>query len=420
MKTFKQMLKMIEEAENDPNMWLSEGFEFVQIDHVPDKQLNEAGGGYKMIKWTAKGEGEGPVRVTDEVQRRKMLEQGWRDVLKIEKYVSDSEYTQAEIDPRFYDDYKAQGYKKGWTNYCIAKDGKRKYVKPKAHSKWLAKGWHDYDCIKIHKETTGKDGKPKFDITFIDSAEFPKYEAEGWKMGWKHDDAWEKSFSIQTSNSKLGKHVANFSLTPVTSCPKGVPCASDGCYARKCYMQYPAAQAAWDHNFELLKAPDGPKRLEEDVNNFLKTKGKGLTKFRWHVAGDLIDAGHLAAICNIAKSNDKVLFWLYTKNYDLVADCNPPSNLVIILSAWNDYELEKIESLHKKFPVAYLDDWDHKDLIPKDEDAFICPCADDRVGDMVDDKHCETCKTHSERHGKMDTHPCYMLKPGESLIFRKH
>ena len=192
-----------------------------------------------------------------------------------------------------------------------------------------------------------------------------------------------------------------------------------------------------------MKDPHGPEWLKRDMDNFFSKEGKNIKKFRWHVAGDLISEEHLDAIIAIAEKHGDIQFWLYTKNYNLVSGKTPPKNLVIILSAWNDFMIDEIERLHKKFPVAYLDDWDHKDvinkttgkpLIPPDSEAYICPCADDSPEEeekikqakksgskeYLDDRHCETCKTHSERHGKTDTHPCYMLQPGESLIFRKH
>jgi hypothetical protein len=58
--------------------------------------------------------------------------------------------------------------------------------------------------------------------------------------------------SISSGNRKLGA-VMNISTIPVRCCPKGVPCARDGCYAFKALRLYPAARAAWRRNEYLAR-----------------------------------------------------------------------------------------------------------------------------------------------------------------------
>lgn len=443
-------MKLLESLEEE--FVLMEGkYNIIEIDHVPDNgegvdepSPDEAGLGearstpeerqrkaeekrkkalqaalkdtHKMIDHDING-----IRTVNAYVRRELLRQGWQDAVGIEKFDDEGKYCQLDVDPRDLSQWTSQGWKVGHTNMKMVRpDGTYCYVTPDVYDKKLAKGWRDYKAVLMSKPIKLKDGRDDFDNIQVEIGDVEAKKAEGYVLGWQKTKEYYETFSIMTSNSKLG-HVANFSLTPVETCPASVPCKDDGCYAKISYNQYPDVKLAWDKNTKLIK--EHPEWLVRDVDNFLqKGPGKKLNKFRWHVAGDLISDAHLQSIIQIAKDNPGVLFWLYTKNYDLVAKYKGqnPSNLVIILSAWNGYRLKEIEAMHKDFPVAYLDDNMHKDLIPSDEEAYICPCSDDKVGDMVDDKHCETCKTHSERLGNTETHPCYMLRPGESLIFRKH
>ncbi len=419
-------MKLLETLEEE--FVLTEGkYNFVTVDHVEDDSslMTEKMG--KMINRDQPGKTMFPK---DDVERRELLQQGWRDPVKINKEITDEngvkKVKQDSVDPRDWEEkYQKEGWELGWPYFrMVSPTGKKKYVSKKVYEKRKSQGWRDYEQRWVYLPITLKNGQEDYQNKEIDVGEIQSYLAQGWKLGknnglkqTKPDDFY-KSFSIMLSNTKLGK-VGNFSLTPVASCPSGVRCAKEGCYALRCYKQYPDVRLAWDKNMELVK--NHVDWLVPDINNFLQNgPGKGLNKFRWHVAGDLMSVDQLAAINQIARDNPGVLFWLYTKNYDLVNGFSPASNLVIILSAWNDYQLDKIESMHKQFPVAYLDDWDHKNLIPSDDEAFICPCADDKSSDTVDDKHCETCQTHGKRVYGKDTHPCYMLRPGESLIFRKH
>ena len=59
--------------------------------------------------------------------------------------------------------------------------------------------------------------------------------------------------------------------------------------------------------------------------------------FRWHDAGDLQSVDHLSKIATIARHLPKTLFWLPTREYDIVKDFlktkSIPVNLVIRMSA---------------------------------------------------------------------------------------
>jgi len=139
--------------------------------------------------------------------------------------------------------------------------------------------------------------------------------------------------SISKGNRKLGC-VMNISTTPGRCCPKGVPCASDGCYANKALRLYPGTRAAWRRNEQLAK---------HHPNSYFTQIAAQVTAaqprlFRWHVAGDILSTEYLRAMCRIAAANPQTHFLAFSKAFDIVnrfEDCEAiPSNLVIVFSAW--------------------------------------------------------------------------------------
>ena len=110
---------------------------------------------------------------------------------------------------------------------------------------------------------------------------------------------------------------------------KGSVC--EGCYALK--GNY--------HRFAKTIEPLQYKRLEsitkpEWVDAMVKLIGNK-PFFRWHDAGDLQSVDHLIKIARIARHLPKTLFWLPTREYDIVKDFlkteSVPVNLVIRMSA---------------------------------------------------------------------------------------
>ena len=416
---------------DDQELFLEEEPVFVELDHPTS--ISEAGGEktYPLI------DKDNRLARFTRRERNDRMEEGWRDPVKMERVDPETHtYSQIYVYPARQDEFKALGYTPGWTMvelFNATGKGRAKFksftVDPEGQkqiSKRLANGWIKAEKVEVSKPITLKDGRADFENRIINKSQLDDYMAKGYQVGWRKPDEFYEKFSVQVGNTKLGSTIGNFSLTPGPldeggSCPVGVPCSDDGCYAKLCYRNYANTRFAWDKNLKLMK--QDPWRLVTDMDEFFTNgPGKSIKRFRWHVAGDIISTAHRDAILKIATNHTDIDFWLYTKNYRLVEDITPPPNLVIILSAWNDYQIGLLDGsdtthtgkdgLHVKFPVAYLDDRDHKDLIPVDDEAFICPCANNN--DKARDGHCENCM---ERGGK---HPCYCLQPGESVIFRKH
>ena len=72
---------------------------------------------------------------------------------------------------------------------------------------------------------------------------------------------------ISPGNSKLGK-IVNISLPPVVSCPKNVPCANDGCYAKRIYKLREVVRNAWNDNFNTYKLD--PQKYFNDINIYIE------------------------------------------------------------------------------------------------------------------------------------------------------
>ena len=95
------------------------------------------------------------------------------------------------------------------------------------------------------------------------------------------------------------------------------------------------------HRFAKTIEPLQYKRLESIknplwVDAMVKLIGDK-AYFRWHDSGDLQSVEHLSKIAQIARRLDKTLFWLPTREYDIVKDFlkteSIPVNLVIRMSA---------------------------------------------------------------------------------------
>jgi hypothetical protein len=194
--------------------------------------------------------------------------------------------------------------------------------------------------------------------------------------------------SISNGNRKLGG-VMNISMSPRTCCPAGVPCGKK-CYALKAVRLYPHTREAWRRNARAAKRhPDSC--FTQISARVAKAKPR---LFRWHVAGDILNADYLRGMCRIAGENPNTHFLAFTKAFDIVNRYEDlhrlPGNLAIIFSAWPRMDFDNPYG-HR---VAWMQDGTE---IRVPEDAIECP------------GNCETCGL------------CYELpKVGRDVAFHKH
>lgn len=198
---------------------------------------------------------------------------------------------------------------------------------------------------------------------------------------------------VSNGNSKLGQ-IPNTSFPPVITCRKGVPCASDGCYALKFYRMYPSCKKSWDENLELYKT--NPDAYWDELRKCFRT-----TKaFRYFVSGDIPDRDYFIEMIRMAKLFPGTDFLCFTKQFEIVNSVleegaegyGVPGNLHLVFSTWegftpyNPYNLPESAVITDGMEVP--DDWKICG-----GNCFDCICRG--VG-------------------------CWELKNGETIAFHKH
>lgn len=164
--------------------------------------------------------------------------------------------------------------------------------------------------------------------------------------------------SISKGNSKMGA-IPSVSLPPVTTCPKGVPCATK-CYAAKLCRIYPTVKKAYQNNLELLTT--NWASYWEQVNKAIATS----RYFRFHVAGDIPNDTYFAEMVTSAEEHPHCEILAFTKQYETVNNYihtmgELPPNLHIIFSEWgtqkpyNPYNLPTSAVIFKG--TAPCDNW---------------------------------------------------------------
>lgn len=195
---------------------------------------------------------------------------------------------------------------------------------------------------------------------------------------------------ISNSNSKMG-NIPSVSLPSVVTC-RECDCQTK-CYARKLERLRPAVRNAYRHNLEVLN--NEPETYWREVEAAIM-----LTRFfRFHVSGDIPDSAYLDKMAEIAERNEHCQILCFTKKYEIVNNhisdnWGLPDNLHIILSAWDNLQLDNPYNL----PVAYVRFRDGHTDAP--DNAVNCS------------GNCSECASTDGG--------CWNLKVGEAVVFNEH
>jgi hypothetical protein len=170
---------------------------------------------------------------------------------------------------------------------------------------------------------------------------------------------------VSPGNTKLGI-VLNVSLTPIASCPRGIPCAKM-CYALRACKRG-TVRRAWSANLDYYNHdPDG---FFAELDAHLLIEKPDL--FRAGVGGDIPDQEYLRRLYLLARAHPRTKFLAFTKNHGLNFR-GRPSNFSIVFSMWPGWG-----DTRKRMPRAWLNDPANPDpRIPAD----AIPCSGT----------CETC-----------------------------
>ena len=198
--------------------------------------------------------------------------------------------------------------------------------------------------------------------------------------------------SISDGNSKMGK-IPSVSLPPITTCPKGAPCAKK-CYAKRLYNRYPSVKSAYDNNLEIYR--NNPAEYFRQIDSAVKMS----RFFRFHVSGDIPSVDYFKRMIEIADHNPHCEILAFTKQYDLINYYLGnnlllpylPLNLHIIFSEWGDKPIPNPYNL----PTAAVI---FKGIEPQ-EDWKICG------------GNCAECACRGVG--------CWELKKGETIAFYEH
>lgn len=140
--------------------------------------------------------------------------------------------------------------------------------------------------------------------------------------------------SISQGNRKT--HIPSISLPPYITCPAVCRGTCDSkCYAGKGCSIHTSELNAYSRNFALY--------LDRPAEYFgaVKTACANARFFRWHVAGDIVDAAYFAGMVDVARACPGTRFLAFTKRYSLVnewIDANGPLplNLQLMFSGWSN------------------------------------------------------------------------------------
>lgn len=195
--------------------------------------------------------------------------------------------------------------------------------------------------------------------------------------------------SISNGNRKMGQ-IPSVSLPPITTCKNCATCAKK-CYAAKLCRIYPSVKAAYDNNYEILRAD------RDDYFNQVKAAAMVSRYFRFHVSGDIVDIDYLDRMVKLARELKGTEFLAFTKNYEDVNEYfkahKKPRNLHLIMSL--PFTGATINNPHNLPMAAVI-------LKGEDPDDSWKMCGG----------NCTECACRGVG--------CWQLKKGETIAFREH
>lgn len=199
--------------------------------------------------------------------------------------------------------------------------------------------------------------------------------------------------SVSTGNRKMGA-IPSVSLPPIVTCPAGCPCSAK-CYAAKMCRIYPNVKKAYQNNLDLLNTDwDGywnQTRAAVKMHRF----------FRFHVSGDIPNAGYFKELAITAKQCPHTEILVFTKQYEIVNHYidvfgELPSNLRVIFSRWDSAWNVHIHNPHNLPMSAVI----FKNVLNQIKFEKICG------------GNCSECACQGVG--------CWELKPGETIAFYEH
>ena len=192
---------------------------------------------------------------------------------------------------------------------------------------------------------------------------------------------------ISPGNTKMGA-LPSFSIS-TASCdlipgPDEQGCKKH-CYAKRHIEIYPSAKKSYARNYVATQTDLFSAEMDLEIKTNKTVQKAGI--IRWHVAGDFYDQNYLNRVFEICKLNPNILFYGYTKAYNLDWTLRP-ANLIMRLS-----DDKGIWGAHYGKFDAVATVYDPNQPCPK---GFI-PCGSQRVPGMT----CAQCRLCAGRKGNV-------------------
>lgn len=152
---------------------------------------------------------------------------------------------------------------------------------------------------------------------------------------------WSDLEFVIDGNSKItcedgtpDQPVANaFSLPHISTCPGSTPTCRAGCYVHGLQEHAKDTYAHYVQNertlHKILISDRTADRAADILGRYI---AQHVTRFRWHVSGDVMSSRHAAWISAVCAAAPGVRFWIYTRTFGVLHALRA-RNLVVNLSA---------------------------------------------------------------------------------------
>jgi len=154
---------------------------------------------------------------------------------------------------------------------------------------------------------------------------------------------------LSNQNHKLGR-LSSFSL-PLCSCNKEMSkLCKKYCYANYMLRLYPSYKKKMEYNYRVAKSDKFVERICHELK-------EASVYVRIHVSGDFFNQEYLEKWYEIARRNQRQIFYCYTKSINLDF-WGRPNNLVIYLSD----DQQKLEENYGRFDGVSTISFDNKPI----------------------------------------------------------
>ncbi len=161
------------------------------------------------------------------------------------------------------------------------------------------------------------------------------------------------------------------------------------CYVKKSY-RYPSVVLGHARNTLAIR---NTEKCFQDLDGQLNRKRVPFEQIRIDQSGEIENKEQFAMWCTLAAKHPETVFYIYTKNYDVVIPAllagNVPENMTVLISIWHKFgvnEFEKVKNLPNVKAFVYDDNYKYGFVI----DTY-CKAYDEH-GKLDHNITCDKCK----------------------------